>query len=123
MDLPTTSQHWEADMSQKRKAAVIGAGIMGTRHSHALHQRPKVDLVAVADLCREVVEDLAQKERAKAYQDYQEMLSKEDLDLVVVATPAPLYREPVVACPEAGVPNIVVENPLATTLADATTMV
>lgn len=110
-------------MSQKLKAAVIGAGIMGTRHSHTLHVRPEVELVAISDLRREAAEELAQKEGAKSYQDYQEMLSKEDLDIVVVATPDTLHREPVVACAKAGVRNIIVEKPLATTVADATQMV
>ena len=44
------------------------------------------------------------------------------LDLAVVATPDPLHRDPVVAAAERGVPNIIVEKPMATTLPDAEAM-
>ena len=56
---------------------------------------------------------------ARAYTDYGELLRQHALDLVVVATPDPLHREPVIAALEAGVPNIIQEKPLATTVEDA----
>ena len=101
------------------RAAVIGAGILGRQHAAYLQQHAAVDLVAVADLRAETAESLATTIGASAYTDYADMLRQVPLDLVVVATPDPLHRDPVVAAVEAGVPNIIQEKPFATTLADA----
>jgi predicted dehydrogenase len=47
------------------------------------------------------------------------MLRQHALDLVAVATPDPFHREPAIAALEAGVPNVILEKPLATTWEDA----
>ncbi|MBC7317025.1 MAG: Gfo/Idh/MocA family oxidoreductase, partial [Chloroflexi bacterium] len=62
---------------------------------------------------------LANQVGAQAFTRYEEMLATCKPDLVVVATPDPLHRAPSVAALEAGVPNIIQEKPLATTLEDA----
>ncbi|MHB0876456.1 MAG: Gfo/Idh/MocA family protein [Anaerolineae bacterium] len=106
-------------MSAQLKAGVIGLGILGAMHAEYLHGHPDVDLVAVADLRQEAADRTAAKVGAKAYTDYRAMLKEQALDLVVVATPDPLHREPVMAALEAGVANVIGEKPLATTLEDA----
>lgn len=106
-------------MSGKLKAGVIGLGILGSMHAEYMHTLPTVEVVALADIRREVAERLASKINARPYSDYREMLREQRLDVVVVATPDPLHREPTVAALEAGVPNIILEKPLATTMADA----
>ena len=106
-------------MPETISAAVIGLGILGGQHATLLHRRPEVALTAVADLRRDVAEETASRLGAVPYTDYREMLRAHRLDLVVVATPDPLHREPTVAAIEAGVPNVVQEKPLATTWEDA----
>ena len=105
-------------MSKTLKAGVIGAGILGSQHAEFLHGHAAVQVAGVADVRREVAEQVAARVGARAYSDYREMLRAQTLDLVVVATPDPLHREPTVAALEAGVPNIILEKPLATTLED-----
>ena len=56
---------------------------------------------------------------AAAFTDYAEMFKQHTLDLVVVATPDHLHRAPTLAAIAAGVPNILQEKPLATSLEDA----
>ncbi|NLT41149.1 MAG: Gfo/Idh/MocA family oxidoreductase, partial [Anaerolineae bacterium] len=107
-------------MSAKLKAGVIGLGILGSKHVQALVENPDVKLVAVADLRRNVADEVAKQAVAEAYYDYRAMLVEHRLDLVVVATPDPLHREPAMAALDAGVPNLIMEKPLATTLEDAT---
>jgi predicted dehydrogenase len=51
------------------------------------------------------------------------MLAEHNLDLVVVATPDPLHKEPVIAAVRAGVPNVLQEKPMATSVSDAEEMV
>ncbi|NLD74121.1 MAG: Gfo/Idh/MocA family oxidoreductase [Chloroflexi bacterium] len=106
-------------MPETINAAVIGLGILGSQHADLLHKRPEVSLTAVADLRRDVAEEVGARLGAAPYTDFREMLRAHRVDLVVVATPDPLHRDPTVAAIEAGVPNIVQEKPLATTWEDA----
>ena len=46
-----------------------------------------------------------------------------ELDLVAIATPDHLHRAPFLAAVDAGVPSVLLEKPLATTVADAEAMV
>src|SRR5581483_1064477 len=55
---------------------------------------------------------------ARAYADFRRMLRDGDIDAVIVATPTSTHREVVEACLDAGV-HVLVEKPLAATVADA----
>ena len=106
-------------MSTQLKVGVIGLGILGRQHADFLYNHPAVTLMAVADLRQAVVSQVAVELGAEAFTDYAEMLLRHQLDLVVVATPDYLHRSPTIAALEAGVPNILQEKPLATSLVDA----
>ncbi len=106
-------------MSETLQAGVIGLGILGSEYAEFLRKRPGVAVVAVADVRTEVAERVAAQVGATPYADYHEMLRRHPLDLVAVATPDPLHRGPTVAALEVGVPNIILEKPLATTREDA----
>lgn len=101
------------------RAGVVGAGLLGSAHAQNLDENPHVRIVAVCDIRREAAQAVAAPLGARAYDDVHEMLRAHSLDLVVVATPDPLHREPSMAAMEAGVPNIIQEKPLATTVEDA----
>ncbi|NLE45329.1 MAG: Gfo/Idh/MocA family oxidoreductase [Chloroflexi bacterium] len=106
-------------MSPQLKAGVIGLGILGEQHVDFLHPQPEVAVTAVADIRTEVADRVGGRIGAFVYGDYDRMLKEQKLDIVVVATPDPLHRDPALAAIEAGVPNLIMEKPLATTLADA----
>jgi len=110
-------------MAEKLRAGVIGCGILGKRHSQELKEDERTELVAMADIKEDLVKSLAVERGCKAYTDYEEMLKAEDLDVVVVATPDPYHKAPVVASAEAGVKNIILQKPMATTVKDAEAMV
>ena len=55
---------------------------------------------------------------ARAYADYGRMLRDGDMDAVIVATPTSTHRDVVERCLEAGM-HVLVEKPLASTVADA----
>ena len=105
-------------MASKLLAGVIGAGILGSQHAEFLHKHDAVDVAAVSDVRLETAENVAAQLGATAYADYSEMLRRHSLDLVVVATPDPLHRKPVLAALDAGVPNVIQEKPMATTHQD-----
>jgi len=106
-------------MGGKLRAGVIGLGILGSQHAEFMANHAQVDLVAVADIRGDTANEVAGRLRAESYTDYGRMLAEHALDLVVVATPDPLHKEPTLAALKAGVPTILQEKPLAATLADA----
>jgi predicted dehydrogenase len=109
-------------MSPKLKTGIVGLGILGRQYVETLLPHPDVQLVALCDVRPQVLGEFAARTGAATYTDLDEMLRGQSLDLVVVATPDHLHRAPVMAAIQAGVPNIIEEKPLATTLADARTI-
>jgi predicted dehydrogenase len=109
-------------MSEHLKAGVIGLGILGGQHVEFLANQPCVRVAAVADIRRDKAQEIGDKIGAQAYGDYERMLQEQKLDILVVATPDPLHKEPVLAALKAGVPTIIQEKPMATTVADAEEM-
>jgi len=108
---------------KKLKVGIIGVGIQGENHLKAYLSHPLVDVVSVADISPRKLSYVKEKYGVKGlYSDFNEMLEKEDLDLVSVATPDFLHRDPVINSLESGV-NVVVEKPMATTVKDAEDMV
>jgi predicted dehydrogenase len=106
-------------MAAMLKVGVIGLGILGEQYVGTFRASPATEVVAVADVRADVAQCLAGREGLAGYADYREMLRKHALDVVVVATPDPLHRAPTVDALKAGVPNVIQEKPLATTMADA----
>ncbi len=99
--------------------ALIGAGVMGTGHAAAVAADPRARLVGVASVPDDGARELARRHAASvATGDYELLLARADVDLVIIATPDHLHTEIAVAAAQAG-KAILVEKPLATDLADA----
>ena len=109
-------------MSEQLKAGVIGLGILGSQHVQFLNEQPEVEVLAVADVRGERAQKIGGTSGAQPYTDTGRMLKEQKLDIVVVATPDPMHKEPVLAAIKAGVPTIIQEKPMATTVADAEKM-
>ena len=103
----------------KVTCGVIGTGILGANHAEFLSLQARAQLVAVADVRLDAAQKVAEKTGSKAYSSYDEMLAKEKLDLVLVETPDHLHKTAAIACCQAGVPNLVIQKPLSTTVEDA----
>jgi len=101
----------------KLNIAVIGAGILGSRHARVFHEQPETQLVAIVDV-NPARADIAQKFGAKFYADIPALLANEKVDALAIATPDHLHREPIIAALNAG-KHVFVEKPLATTRDDA----
>lgn len=100
---------------------VIGAGMMGTIHARIGQELLYPELIAVADVDVRRAQALAEPAGARSYEDFQEMLEREELDAVIVATPETLHRDAVVLAAERGC-DVFVEKPLAAELGDADAM-
>ena len=99
---------------------VIGTGIVGGAwHAHVYHHLPQAQLVAVCDLNEARAREIAERYHVpQVYTDYRELLARDDIAAVSIATPDFAHREIAVAAAKAG-KHILVEKPLATTVEDA----
>jgi len=104
------------------RIGVVGAGVWAETHCISYHHAANAELVAVCDLVRDKAEALATKYGGReVYTDYRQMLAQSDIDAVAVVTPDYAHKAPVVAAVDAG-KHVLVEKPMATTLADAIEM-
>jgi predicted dehydrogenase len=106
--------------------------LLGTEwpHSHvaAYHAFPQTDVVAVCDIKPDVIEKFratwgATLPDVHVYTDYREMLAKEQVELLSVVTPDHRHAQIVIDAAEAGVPAILCEKPLSTTMAECQRMI
>ena len=93
--------------------AIIGMGIRGKLFARIISQHKDTQLVAVCDISEKVLEDTSKKYRVRSYKDFKNLLNKEKLDAVYVATPDYAHKEPVILAAERGL-HLLIEKPLAT---------
>ena len=97
-------------------------------HVGSISTMPDVELSAVCDINPEALERFraSWSERwpeTRLYADYGEMLEREALDILTVATSDHLHTKIVIDGAESGVKGIFCEKPIATTLEDADAMI
>lgn len=114
--------------SDRVRLAVIGTGGMGRRHVEALSENPECDVVALCDVAvgrfMPVLEWLEKNRgvRPDTYQDFRQVLDRDDVDAILVATPD--HWHPLIAimgC-QAG-KDVYVEKPACPTVAEGRAMV
>lgn len=97
-------------MSEQIKIAVVGLGKMGLSHFSMVNAHPEADTIAcdatgfLVDLLRKNVEGL------KVYRKFEELLEKEPLDAVVIATPSRIHDTMVRAALDKGI-HVFCEKP------------
>ena len=104
------------------RVGVIGVGVMGTIHAEAYARHPLAELVAVSDLDPERAEAVAAKCGRAVHVDTPALLARDDIDAVSICTPDQSHVEPTLTALEAG-KHVLLEKPIATTLADADTII
>lgn len=98
---------------------IIGSGMMGREHIQNLRLIPEAHLVALADPdagSRAAAQALA-GEKVATYEDYGALLERDDIDVLVIATPNHTHTA-VLADAFAAGKHILVEKPLCTTVED-----
>src|SRR6478735_2951523 len=105
---------------QRIRFAVIGAGVIGEVHTHALTaMSDTAELVAIADSNPDKAEAMAtQYGVAEHTDDIRGLLARADIDAVTICTPSGLHADLAVAALDAG-KHVVVEKPIDITLAAA----
>jgi len=97
-------------------------------HASALARIPNAQLVAICDIVPAMTEKFVAQwgetwPDLHVYHDVQELLANEEIDVLAVVTPDDRHADIVVAAAGRGIPAIMCEKPLATTLADADRMI
>lgn len=106
----------------KVRVGVIGSGFIGNIHVDALKRVPDAEIVAVASKTPgKAAAFAAERGIPNAYEDYRELLARDDIDAVTVGVPNYLHEEVVCAAAEAG-KHIMCEKPFARTIQEAERM-
>jgi predicted dehydrogenase len=110
-------------MTEQLRAAVVGAGYWGPNLARNFRNSPDWDLVAVCDLdpdrARKVV---GARSTVDVMTSVSDLLARDDVDAVAVATPARTHAPIALAALEAG-KHVLVEKPIADRSTAARTMV
>jgi myo-inositol 2-dehydrogenase/D-chiro-inositol 1-dehydrogenase len=108
---------------ERVRVGIIGSAFSSNLHAEALQDVPEAVLVAVCSPNESHVRAFAAKWKIPhTFSDYRKLLDSKDVDAVVIGIPNDLHRALVAAAAEAG-KHIIIEKPLAHTLADADAMV
>lgn len=111
-------------MSRKIRVGIIGCGAIAQRlHGPDYACSPDAELVAFCDSIKGKAQALADQlaPEAQVFSDYKEMLKKADIEAVSVCLPNYLHAPVTIAALKAGC-NVLVEKPMAASLAEAKKM-
>lgn len=116
--------HILTNMIKNLSFALVGCGRIAKRHSEllGLNQISGAYLSAVCDIKHERAAAIGNQMKVPYYTDMHEMMKKEHVDVVVVLTESGLHADHVVALAQYG-KHIIVEKPMALSLADADRMI
>lgn len=106
---------------EKVKVGIVGAGLWGGNHALALASHAPAELLMICDRDAERAEALAKKHGCRWTTSLTE-LAESDVQAVTIATPDHLHKQPTLAMLAAG-KHVLVEKPLATTVAEGREMV
>lgn len=102
-------------MSRRYRFGIVGAGMIGAYHAEAISQLPNAELVGVCDHASGAAEKLGSRCGCQGMCDLRAFLSRDDLDIVTVATPSGTHSDIAIAAAEAG-KHCILEKPLDVTL-------
>ena len=104
--------------------AILGCGRIAKRHAELLGtgQIKGARLVAVCDIQQDRADAFGAKYGVAAFQSIDDMLARQDIDVVSILTPSGMHAEHAIAVAGAR-KHVVVEKPMALTMADADAMI
>ncbi|MCD6405740.1 MAG: Gfo/Idh/MocA family oxidoreductase [Planctomycetes bacterium] len=109
-------------MKRKVTFGIIGCGEITVHTAKAIAKSDNCEIGIVQDINEDMAKDLADKYDVPYCLTWEELLSTKCIDAVYVATPHYLHAPAVVQAAAAG-KHVLVEKPIATTIADADRMI
>ncbi len=108
-------------MTSKLNICVVGAGLLGARHTRVFHEQADTQVTAIVDVNLARGAEVAGRYGAAAFPSLSAALGTAAIDAVAIATPDHLHHDVFVEALRAG-KHALVEKPLATTAAEARSM-
>ncbi len=105
----------------KLRVGIVGSKFAATLHAECYRRTGKVETVAVAAL-DDLEEFAARFDIPNTYEDFHQLVERDDIDAVSVCVPNFLHHDVTIAAAKAG-KHVICEKALATTIQDAERMV
>jgi predicted dehydrogenase len=99
------------------RIGLVGLGKMGLSHMSIIRPHPDVELVAVCDSTRYLLDVLEKYTGVRVFSDYEAMIRDAALDAVIIATPTHMHSDMVRLALESGV-HVFCEKPFVLDPAD-----
>lgn len=104
------------------RVAIIGSGLQCSRRAPVIVKCPDAKLVAIASLHLEHALAAAKQFGCEAYGSWEDIVTRDDVDVVLVCTPPHVHADIAIAAMKAG-KHVLCEKPLTRTIEEATKMV
>jgi UDP-N-acetyl-2-amino-2-deoxyglucuronate dehydrogenase len=109
-------------MNKKIRTAILGCGKVGHIHARGLASLSESAFTAVWSRTPAKAREFANVYGVKAYEDIGDMVHREGIEMAIVCTPHPFHASAAIAALQAGA-HVLVEKPLAASLADCDLMI
>ncbi len=107
---------------EKVRVGLVGTGSMGLHHLSLIKGIEEMELVGVCDVNPEQVQKVGRQYNCLAVTDYKELVRKDKIDAVVIATPHYFHPSVAVWAFEQGL-HVLCEKPIAVTVGEAEKMI
>ncbi|MGH8876199.1 MAG: Gfo/Idh/MocA family protein [Stackebrandtia sp.] len=104
------------------RVGIVGAGAIGVVHGEAVAAVDGLTVSAVADPNLDAAHGVARPHDARVYAGHRELLDRGEVDALIVNTPHAWHTDIVIDAAAAGA-HVLVEKPMATSIADCDTMI
>jgi UDP-N-acetyl-2-amino-2-deoxyglucuronate dehydrogenase len=109
--------------NRKIRIALVGCGRISKNHFASIEKHTdNFELIAICDNNSTVLKDHQEKYQVPGYLDLEEMLEKEDIDIVSICTPSGVHPDQAVIIAKCGI-HVMTEKPMATRWNDGVRMV
>lgn len=99
--------------------AIVGYGHIAKKHINAIRQYPdQLQLCGICDANPKVIEQAISEQKTDGYTSLHALLSKANVDVVVICTPSGLHAQQTIEVASAG-KHVICEKPLATRWQDS----
>lgn len=112
-------------MFKKNLGFAIAGMRMGLSHAKGLEASPGGKLVAMCDIREDILKNAVDQtglDQRDTYSDFNKMLERDDVDVVIIATPDQIHPEQTISALEAG-KHVLCEKPMALTVDECRQMI
>ena len=106
----------------KIRWGLVGTGKRCLQHIKVLQRFPEYQITAVCDILPDRLNRAVELCASEGYSDYHKLLDREDLDVILVATPNYVHKEVVVSALKSG-RHVLTEKPMGITVAECNEMI